>query len=199
MEYIDESSPPSTSLEIRQSNQQSSPATTQEEGELKKLKSTDEQRDPSDHNSEVNSNPEITSTSTRKLEVKDLINTSTSNMSDGSKRSSKAKAGSRANKESENEARALRVLEIMNDFRTLQVHITSLVTRPEAEAPDAASRYLDGYALLRQCNAEAQAILATQYNPGSLGIEPGRVPDTEVQKATLQRYVFGKNSCLSHH
>lgn len=109
-------------------------------------------------------------------------------MSDGSmsKRSSRSPAA--ANRESENEARALRVLEIMNDFRTLQVHITSMCTRAEANPPDQASYYLDGYALLRQCNAEAQAILATNYNPGSLGIGPGvRVPDTEVQKATLQR------------
>ena len=75
----------------------------------------------------------------------------------------------------------------MNDFRTLQVHITSLVTRAEATAPDESLYYSDGYVVLRQCNAEAQAILATHYNPGSIGLEGGRVPDTEVQKATLQR------------
>lgn len=109
-------------------------------------------------------------------------------MSDGSMSKRSAKTSTLANRESENEARALRVLEIMNDFRTLQVHITSLVTRTEANPPDQASYYLDGYVVLRQCNAEAQAILATHYNPGSLGLESGRVPDTEVQKATLQRW-----------
>lgn len=110
-------------------------------------------------------------------------------MSDGStSRSSKESA--HANRESENEARALRVLEIMNDFRTLQVHITSLVTRAEASPPDQAAYYLDGYVVLRQCSAEAQAILATHYNPGSIGLEPGRIADTEVQKATLQRIIL---------
>lgn len=109
-------------------------------------------------------------------------------MSDGSMSRRSSVTSASANVESENEARALRVLEIMNDFRTLQVHITSLVSRPEATPPDQASQYLEGYAVLRQCNAQAQAILATRYSPGSLGIEPGRsVPDTEVQKATLQR------------
>lgn len=109
-------------------------------------------------------------------------------MSDGSMSRRSSKTPASANRESENEARALRVLEIMNDFRTLQVHITSLVSRSEASPPDQASYYLNGYALLRQCNAEAQAILATNYNPGSLGLgSGGRVPDTEVQKATLQR------------
>ncbi|KAK5958117.1 hypothetical protein OHC33_001307 [Knufia fluminis] len=89
-----------------------------------------------------------------------------------------------------NEARALRVLEIMNDFRTLQVHTTSLVTREEANPPDQTAYYLDGYVVLRQCNAEAQAILASHYNPGNIGLEPGSIPDTEVQKATLQRIIL---------
>lgn len=111
-------------------------------------------------------------------------------MSDGSmsKRSSQATAS--ANREAENEARALRVLEIMNDFRTLQVHITSLTTRAEASPPDQSAYYLDGYVVLRQCSAEGQAILATHYNPGSIGIEPGQVSDSEKQKATLQRYIL---------
>lgn len=75
----------------------------------------------------------------------------------------------------------------MNDFRTLQVHITSLVTRPEATPSDESQYYLGGYAVLRRCNAEAQAILATQYDPGSLGLDISNVGDTEVQKTTLQR------------
>lgn len=108
-------------------------------------------------------------------------------MSDGSTSKRSSKAAAQSNGESENEARALRVLEIMNDFRTLQTHITALVTRSEATPPDEASFYYDGYVVLRQCNIEAQAILATHYNPGNLGLEPGRISDTEVQKATLQR------------
>lgn len=110
-------------------------------------------------------------------------------MSDGSTSSSSPTSRMLANWGRENEARALRVLEIMQDFRTVQTHITAQVTRAEATPPDQASYYLAGYVVLRQCNAEAQAILATHYNPGSLGLESGHVPDTEVQRATLQRYV----------
>lgn len=88
----------------------------------------------------------------------------------------------------ENEARAMRILEIMNDFRTLQMHISSLITRSEAHPPDQQSYYLDGYVVLRQGAAESQAILATHYNPGNIGLQAGHVPETEVQKATLQRY-----------
>src|ERR1700761_4811987 len=87
-----------------------------------------------------------------------------------------------------NEARAMRVMELMNDFRTLQIHITSLITRSEASPPDQQSQYLDGYVVLRQSAAESQAVLAGHFNPGSLGLQAGNVPETEVQKATLQRY-----------
>ena len=86
-----------------------------------------------------------------------------------------------------NEARAMRVMELMNDFRTLQIHITSLITRSEANPPDQQSYYLDGFVVLRQCAAESQAVLAGHFNPGSIGLQPGNVPETEVQKATLQR------------
>ncbi|KIW69428.1 hypothetical protein PV04_05305 [Phialophora macrospora] len=89
-----------------------------------------------------------------------------------------------------NEARAMRVMELMNDFRTLQIHITSLITRSEATPPDQQSYYLDGYVVLRQCAAESQAVLAGHFNPGSLGIQAGNVPETEVQKATLQRIIL---------
>ncbi len=82
----------------------------------------------------------------------------------------------------------MRVLEIMNDFRTLQVHINSLTTRSEAQPPDTQSYYLDGYVVLRQCEAESQAILAMHYNPGNLGLQSGNIAETEVQKATLQRF-----------
>lgn len=120
----------------------------------------------------------------------------TDSMSDGSMSKRPSQATASANREAENEARALRVLEIMNDFRTLQVHITSLTTRADASPPDQSIYYLDGYVVLRQCSAEAQAILATHYNPGSLGLEPGQVSDSEKQKATLQRYASVLNGRL---
>jgi hypothetical protein len=81
----------------------------------------------------------------------------------------------------------MRILEIMNDFRTLQHHISSLTTRPTANPPDSGSYYLDGFVVLRQCSAEAQAILASYYNPGSLGMQSSGLSEGEVEKATLQR------------
>lgn len=86
-----------------------------------------------------------------------------------------------------NEARAMRILEIMNDFRTLQIHIESLVHRAEASPPDRQSEYADGYVVLRQCRAEAEAILATHFNPGNLGLQSSQITESEVQQATLQR------------
>lgn len=97
---------------------------------------------------------------------------------------------SRANRGShvENRARALRVAEIMNDFRTLQHHIESLTQRPEARPTRQEDLYIGGYVILRQCAADTQALLARPVDLGVIGAEPSRVPDTEVQKATLQRY-----------
>jgi hypothetical protein len=89
-----------------------------------------------------------------------------------------------------NQARAMRILEIMNDFRTVQLHISSHVSRAQANPPDQASYYHDGYVVLRQCSAEAQAILATHFNPGSLGLQAGAASESEVQKATMQRSVI---------
>lgn len=139
------------------------------------------------HHPSSNKHPEATAFS-----ILSLLSDSTTinNMSDGSTSKRFPKAPTCANPMSGNEARALRVLEIMNDFRTLQVHTTSLVTREEANPPDQTAYYLDGYVVLRQCNAEAQAILASHYNPGNIGLEPGSIPGTEVQKATLQRIIL---------
>lgn len=86
-----------------------------------------------------------------------------------------------------NQARAMRILEIMNDFRTVQLHTSSHVSRAQANPPDDASYYHDGYVVMRQCAADAQAILATHFNPGSLGLQAGAAGEGEVQKATMQR------------
>ncbi|KAK4934332.1 hypothetical protein LTR66_015633 [Elasticomyces elasticus] len=129
----------------------------------------------------------------RRIHIYSLLNRAPSNkekMADGSTSKRTTKSKSRTNDGVENEARALRVLEIMNDFRTLQVHITSLVTRPEANPSDQSAYNLDGYAVIRQCNAAAQAILATNFNPGTIGLDPGQVSGSEVHKATLQRIIL---------
>jgi hypothetical protein len=71
----------------------------------------------------------------------------------------------------------MRVAEIMSDFRNLQYYIAQIQSQPTAE-----EYYLEGYALLRQCSAEAQAVLDRQYqatvpNPGG---------NAERQKAQLR-------------
>jgi hypothetical protein len=95
----------------------------------------------------------------------------------------------------------MRILEIMNDFRTVQLHISSHVTRAQANPPDQASYYHDGYVVMRQCSAEAQAILATHFNPGNLGMQAGSAGDAEVQKTTMQRSVIqaAHATALSRH
>ena len=80
-------------------------------------------------------------------------------------------------------------MEILNDYRTIQVHINSHVTRAQANPPDQASYYLDGYVVMRQCAAEAQAVLAGHYEPGIIGHQVGNVGEAEVRKATMQRSV----------
>lgn len=84
----------------------------------------------------------------------------------------------------------MRILEIMNDFRTVQLHISSHVSRAQTNPPDQASYLLEGYGVMRQCAADAQAILATHFNPGSLGLQSGAAGEGEVQKATMQRLVI---------
>ncbi|KAF2732858.1 hypothetical protein EJ04DRAFT_535800 [Polyplosphaeria fusca] len=76
-----------------------------------------------------------------------------------------------------NDARAMRVAEIMSDFRNLQYYLSQLRATPTAE-----EYYLEGYSLLRQCSDEAQAILdapfsATTTSPGG---------DSEREKTQLR-------------
>ena len=70
-----------------------------------------------------------------------------------------------------NDARAIRVAEIMSDFRNLQYYLSQLRPTPTAE-----EYYLEGYSLLRQCSAEAQTILATPFaaTTGATGGDPER-------------------------
>ncbi|RMZ86798.1 hypothetical protein DV736_g5983, partial [Chaetothyriales sp. CBS 134916] len=82
----------------------------------------------------------------------------------------------------------------MNDFRTVQHHLDSLVGRQESTATDQDSFYLDGYVIMRQCEAESRAILTTHFNPGTYGINTGEVPETEMQKAELQRIILDASS-----
>jgi len=76
-----------------------------------------------------------------------------------------------------NDARAIRVAEIMNDFRNLQHYLTHLAVAPTAE-----EYYLEGYSLLRQCQAEAHQILTAPFT----GPNAHPSGDVEREKAQLR-------------
>jgi len=87
-----------------------------------------------------------------------------------------------------NDARAMRVAEVMNDFRTIQHKISQYhVNASQAEY------HLAGYAILRQCHAEAQAVLATHFDPGSV---QSSGTSAEQTKRQLQRYAKSIHSRL---
>jgi hypothetical protein len=63
----------------------------------------------------------------------------------------------------------------MSDFRNLQYYLSQLRATPTAE-----EYYLEGYSLLRQCQSEAQTILATPFAASSTA--PGGDPEREKQQ-----------------
>ncbi|KAF2832532.1 hypothetical protein CC86DRAFT_341122 [Ophiobolus disseminans] len=79
-----------------------------------------------------------------------------------------------------NDARAMRVAEIMTDFRNLQHYLVQLRAAPTAE-----EYYLEGYSLLRQCTTDAQAILQAPFG-GSSGSGSG---DPEQEKHQLRTII----------
>ncbi|KAI4645159.1 hypothetical protein J4E93_005959 [Alternaria ventricosa] len=79
-----------------------------------------------------------------------------------------------------NDARAMRIAEIMTDFRNLQHYLVQLRATPTAE-----EYYLEGYSLLRQCTSEAQAILQTPFS-GSASTGSG---DPEAEKQQLRNII----------
>ncbi|KAL2002719.1 hypothetical protein VTN02DRAFT_6102 [Thermoascus thermophilus] len=83
-----------------------------------------------------------------------------------------------------NEARALRVAEIMNDYRTLQLHISEhKVDMPPEEAGE------EGCRVMRECFAAAQSLLSSNYD---LASTPGG--NEEAQKVQLQRIILDSSA-----
>ncbi|KAJ4352780.1 hypothetical protein N0V95_003942 [Ascochyta clinopodiicola] len=74
-----------------------------------------------------------------------------------------------------NDARAMRIAEIMTDFRNLQHYLSQLHATPTAE-----EYYLEGYSLLRSCASEAQTTLQTPFS-ASTGASTGD-PERERQQ-----------------
>ncbi|KAF2458791.1 hypothetical protein BDY21DRAFT_211891 [Lineolata rhizophorae] len=83
-----------------------------------------------------------------------------------------------------NDARALRVAEIMTDFRNLQHYIAAIRASPTAE-----EYYLEGYTILRACVAEAQALLAAPPFPET-GSGGGGTGDGEAEKRQLRSVIY---------
>lgn len=76
-----------------------------------------------------------------------------------------------------NQARAMRVAEIMTDFRNIQTYIASIRANPSAEEYNE-----EGYLVLRRCVAEAQVLLSQPFQT-----QPGGRGDDEQDKMQLQR------------
>lgn len=78
-----------------------------------------------------------------------------------------------------NQARAVRVAELMNDYRTLLLHIS----QQQADASPE-EYYEDGFTVLRECHAAAQRLLSANYQPCPVT----GTGNAETEKAELQRY-----------
>ncbi|KAI4137201.1 MAG: hypothetical protein L6R39_007420 [Caloplaca ligustica] len=81
-----------------------------------------------------------------------------------------------------NEARAFRIVEIMNDFQSLQHRIAEYAPNPPPE-----EYFGEGYQILRQCRAEAAAVLAA---PFPLDLSQVGSGDGEQEKRQLQRIIL---------
>ncbi|KAM0795262.1 hypothetical protein BDR22DRAFT_894379 [Usnea florida] len=79
-----------------------------------------------------------------------------------------------------NEARALRVTEIMRDYQNIQRRICQFQATPSQDECNEI-----GYTSLRQCHTEARTLLAVPYPPELL--HPPSPPN-EAEKRQLQRY-----------
>ena len=80
-----------------------------------------------------------------------------------------------------NEARALRVLELMKDYRNIQDRIAQLNASPP---PD--ERNEVGYTILHRCHVESRALLNKPYAPEMLHPPTGA---NEAAKRQLRRFV----------
>lgn len=79
-----------------------------------------------------------------------------------------------------NDARAVRVAELMNDYRTLLLHISQQYV---AVSPE--DYHEGGFAVLRECHTAAQGLVSANYQPCPVSGHG----DAETEKAELQRYL----------
>ena len=83
----------------------------------------------------------------------------------------------------------MRVAELLNDYRTLLVHIPqqNVDARPE-------EMYEEGFVVLRECLTAAQNLMAANYHPCPV---TGR-GNAETEKAELQRYFLTLRTHRTH-
>jgi hypothetical protein len=81
-----------------------------------------------------------------------------------------------------NQARALRVAEIINDYRTLLIHVPQQnVQAPPEDAHE------EGYVVLRESIAAAQTLISASYNARA---GPTQASSEETERAELQRVIL---------
>lgn len=87
-----------------------------------------------------------------------------------------------------NQARAMRVAEIINDYRTLLLHI------PQQNVDASQDEYWEeGFVVLRECLASAQSLMSANYQSCPVTGQ-GNV---ETEKAELQRYIYSSRVLFS--
>ncbi|CAK4033301.1 Hypothetical predicted protein [Lecanosticta acicola] len=96
-----------------------------------------------------------------------------------------------------NHIRAMRVAEIIEDFRSIQRQLSSIRTQPSAEEYDE-----DGYLVLRQCVGQAQQLLQQPFcggggGGGGGGNGNGAARDEEGTKRELRRHVSNDRELAS--
>lgn len=89
-----------------------------------------------------------------------------------------------ADAEAVNQARAMRIAELMTDFRNIQTYMASIRANPSAEDYNE-----EGYQILRRCVSEAQSLLSQPFHSQSMSSR-----DEEQTKLLLRRY--GRPSVL---
>lgn len=82
-----------------------------------------------------------------------------------------------------NQARALRVAELLNDYRTLLVHIPQQHTDAPVE-----DYWEEGYIVMRECLSAAQNLISSNYEP--IPAPSGGSGNEESEKAQLQRVML---------
>ncbi|CAL5872458.1 uncharacterized protein PFLUO_LOCUS6722 [Penicillium psychrofluorescens] len=84
-----------------------------------------------------------------------------------------------------NQARAVRVAELINDYRTLLMHIAQQNVQVHPQ-----EAHEEGFVVLRECLAAAQGLMAANYNPAPMS---GRA-SAELEKAELQRVIIDSSA-----